>query len=200
MVVVNQKEKRKTETYILEPSGGLVKTGKLYTDFYSDLKTMIEEYEPLYPGIDLWFRKKVAPELAKGKRRHGIIIYHDDKPVGSAIIRKGEHVKICSMRVTPDYQHKHLGRALMAAITFGVYPQAKTFHFTIPEELWESHKGFFEQYGFRVQEPSKKQYRAFSQELACSASYNQVQVEVIRTQIQTILKEGEKKWKMKNQF
>ena len=145
---------------------------------HSDMKVMIEECEDLYPGIDIWFKKKASPELKEGKR-HGIIIYHDDKPVGSAIVRKGEHAKLCSMRILPDYQYNHLGRLLMAIIALDIRHLVSSFHFTIPEELWETYGEFFKDYGFHNHSPSERQYRLFSQELACSASYKQIWSKVV---------------------
>ena len=58
-------------------------------DSLGHLATMVEECEDLYPGIDIWFKKKVVPGL-KESNRVAFLVYHDDRPIGSAVVRKDD--------------------------------------------------------------------------------------------------------------
>jgi predicted transcriptional regulator/ribosomal protein S18 acetylase RimI-like enzyme len=131
-----------------------------------NFKNIIEECNDNYPGIDLWFEKKVKPGLRE-KKRGGILIYHNDKPVGASIVRRGADGKLCSLRIKPDYQKYGLGRLLMA-LSVLEFKSSESIHFTIPASLWESKTGFFENYGFHFIERFKTQYRHDDDELLCA--------------------------------
>lgn len=133
-----------------------------------DLKTMVEECEELYPGIDLWFKKKVVPGLEK-KDRIAFLVYDDSRPIGSAVIRKGSDAKLCSLRVLPEEQKKGLGHLLLALVANEIRNIATHFHFTTPSKLWFELEQFFKTYGFVNHGPAAIQYRLFDEELSCSA-------------------------------
>jgi predicted transcriptional regulator len=148
---------------------------------------MIEESEDLYPGIDIWFKKKVTPELQKGSR-HAIIVYSDGEPVGSAVIRRGSEAKLCSMRVLDDFQSDGIGSLLMALITLELHnninrktSSCSNIHFTIPEDIWDNYQLFFKDYGFNMHGLSGHQYRQHTKELACVSSYRNTWDKVMET-------------------
>ncbi len=151
----------------------------------SHLKQMIEECEDLYPGIDAWFKKKVSPELDRG-RRSAILIYSDSEPIASAVVRRGEDAKLCSMRITPGHQHKWLGHYLLALVALELRHKAgfkqftESMHFTLPESMWEEYGQFFEKYGFKCHGEAGIKYRLFDKELACSAQFRDVLQRVIK--------------------
>jgi predicted transcriptional regulator len=134
---------------------------------------MIEECEDLYPGIDGWFKRKVSPDIEKGKRS-AILIYSGEDPVASAVIRKGDQAKLCSMRITPGNQHSWLGHYMMSLVALDLRHQANSIHFTLPESMWEEYGEFFAKYGFICHGEAGHQYRLFDEELACSAPYQSV--------------------------
>ncbi|MCK4225007.1 MAG: GNAT family N-acetyltransferase [candidate division Zixibacteria bacterium] len=138
-----------------------------------DLKTMVEECEDLYPGIDVWFKKKVVPGLEQ-KNRVAFLVYHDSRPIGSAVVRKGEDAKLCSLRVLPEEQKKGIGHLLMALVANEIRNMATHFHFTAPSKLWFELEQFFKSYGFVNNGLAGLQYRLFDEELACSANFDSI--------------------------
>lgn len=137
------------------------------------LKGMVEECEDLYPGIDIWFKKKVVPGL-KERNRIAFLVYQDDRPIGSAVVRKGNDAKLCSLRVLPEEQKKGLGHLLMALAASEIRNLATHFHFTAPSTLWRELEEFFRTYGFVSNGLAGVQYRLFDDELACSADFAKV--------------------------
>ncbi len=162
----------------------IVKFGGEYfpkDDELDHLKKMIEECEDLYPGIDIWFKKKVSSDLITGERQ-AILIYSNDKPIGSAILRKGDNAKLCSMRVVESFQKDGIGSLLMALIGLELRRnKIKDIHFTIPENIWDSNIPFFEDYGFQNHGEAENQYRLFFKEFACSSNFSNVWNQVMET-------------------
>jgi len=142
------------------------------------LKAMVEECEDLYPGIDVWFKKKVVPGLDQ-KDRVAFLVYHNSRPIGSAVIRKAEDAKLCSLRVLAEEQKKGLGHLLIALVANELRNVATHVHFTAPSQLWQGLQQFFESYGFVNHGPSRSQYRLFDPEFACGADFSKVWTGVI---------------------
>ncbi len=142
-------------------------------DSLNHLKEMVEECEDLYPGIDIWFKKKVVPGL-KEKNRSALLVYHDSRPIGAAVVRKGDDAKLCSLRVLPEEQKKGLGHLLIALVANEIRSMATNVHFTAPSKLWFELEQFFKNYGFVNNGLAGIQYRLFDQELACSADFKSV--------------------------
>jgi len=138
-----------------------------------DIKSLIEECSDLYPGIDLWFKRKVEPGF-KNEERIGLLVYNYEKPIGAAILRHGEDAKLCSLRILPEERKGNLGNLLMSLVANELRTKTNRMHFTISEESWEEFSGFFESYGFVCKGPSKEQYRLFDQELLCRADFGKV--------------------------
>lgn len=150
------------------------------SDWLKDLKTIVEESEDLYPGIDLWFKRSVAPELVRRSARSALLFYDGDNPVAGTVIRRGiKSTKICNMRALPEYQKMGFGKLIMNLILAEIrHDHTKNIHFTIPAQMWEGDVGdFFRRYGFKFKEEAKTQYRQmdlFNPELACAAPYKVV--------------------------
>ncbi len=137
------------------------------------LRIMVEECEDLYPGIDIWFKKRVVPGLEK-KDRFAFLVYNDCRPIGSAVVRKGVDAKLCSLRVLPEEQKKGLGHLLIALVANELRNVAENVHFTAPSQLWHELEQFFRQYGFVNHGLAGIQYRLFDEELACSGNFNNI--------------------------
>jgi predicted transcriptional regulator/ribosomal protein S18 acetylase RimI-like enzyme len=137
------------------------------------LKGMVEGCEDLYPGIHVWFKRKVVPGL-KERNRVAFLVYQDAVPIGSAVVRKGHDAKLCSLRVLPEAQKKGLGHLLMALVANEIRNMAAHVHFTAPSTLWNELEKFFRSYGFVNNGLAGAQYRLFDDELSCSADFAEV--------------------------
>ena len=147
-------------------------------DSLRHLEQMVEECEDLYPGIDIWFKKKVMPDLRE-KNRVAFLVYNDFRPIGAAVLRKGDDTKLCSLRVLPEEQKKGLGHLLIALIANEVRNTASHVHFTAPSKLWFELEQFFKGYGFVNNGLAGVQYRLFDEELSCSADYKNIWSSVV---------------------
>jgi len=142
-------------------------------DSLRHLEQIVEECEDLYPGIDIWFKKKILPGLEE-KNRVAFLVYNDSRPIGAAVVRKGDDTKICSLRVLPEEQKKGLGHLLIALVANEIRNTASHVHFTAPSKLWFELEQFFKNYGFVNNGLAGAQYRLFDEELSCSADYKNV--------------------------
>ena len=111
------------------------------------LKKLIAENEPMYPSIDNWYRQKVIPGL-KSLERSAFIGYFNNKPMITAITKKGKNSKFCHLRIGKDFQNIKLGDLFFCIMAFEVRNWAKEIHFTLPESLWYEKKEFFKSFGF----------------------------------------------------
>jgi len=143
------------------------------SDYLKQLRELVLENEPMYPHIDKWFDKKVLPGL-KDSRRIGYVGYLDEKPVVSAIVKRGNKSKFCHLRIKDALQDYNLGNAFFCLMGLEVKDFTQEVHFTLPESLWEMEKKFFQSFGFTDAVKAGHQYRLFEDELRCSASFQNV--------------------------
>jgi predicted transcriptional regulator len=137
----------------------------------ADLETLVNESEDLYPGIDIWFNKKVIPGL-KNKDRRAYVLYDNEKPVGEAIIRLGKDTKICSLRLKNEIQGHGIGYLLFSILAIEMRHHATHVHFTAPESLWITKNNFFNKLGFERLGIASDQYRLFEEEFVCGTSFD----------------------------
>jgi predicted transcriptional regulator/GNAT superfamily N-acetyltransferase len=147
--------------------------------YQKDLQRLVEIVDDQYPGIDIWFKKKVLPGL-KEKERFAYLIYHRGHPIGSAIIKKGEDTKLCSMRIAPEHEHKGIGSLLMSLMGREVRNYAGKIHFTAPESTYIKYKSFFDNWGFKCLGEAGVQYRLFDKEIVCMADTQEFWNKVIQ--------------------
>jgi predicted transcriptional regulator len=143
------------------------------SDNYCALVEMIREHDPMYPGIDLWLKKKVTPGILSSERV-AYIGYEEDRPVVSAVVKRGEYAKFCHLHISNDFRDMHLGEVFFSIMALEIRHMADTVYFTLPESLWESRRVFFESFGFLNPKVAETQYRLFDTELHCSAPYSSV--------------------------
>jgi len=148
-------------------------------EFESQLRTLIEQCDDLYPGIALWFKMKVLPDF-RSKDRLAYLIKLGSVPVGATIVRRGKDAKICSLRIVPDQQGQDLGELLFAVAAIELRGQAEHVHFTAPSQLWEEKEQFFRKLGFNFAGPAGTQYRLFDQEISCGAPFEDFWRSVVR--------------------
>lgn len=130
---------------------------------FADLRQLVEMCEDFYPGIDIWYRRKVLSGL-RDKERSAYLIRHNNMPVGAAIFRFGENPKLCTFRVMQGAEKSGFGRILMALIARDLRISGTRFHFTIPDYVWNEFGSFFRDYGMRCVGPLANQYRLFGDE------------------------------------
>src|SRR6185436_6003636 len=69
------------------------------TDHFTELKNLILAHEGMYPDIEKWFRSKVCPGV-RSTERAAFVGYLDQKPVVSAVVKRGENAKFCHLHIT----------------------------------------------------------------------------------------------------
>lgn len=146
---------------------------KLVTDDLLVLKNLIYACEPMYPGIEKWFGEKVVPGLRRSERV-AFVGFEGDKPIASAVLKRGTTSKFCHLRIQEDFQDIDLGQMFFTQMTLEARHLANEIHFTLPESLWQKKKEFFESFGFSTPSISKRQYRTGEAELHCSAPFSEV--------------------------
>jgi predicted transcriptional regulator len=128
------------------------------TEALADLTSLVLECEHLYPGIDLWFNRKVLPGLSSGSRV-AYVAYDGHRLIGGAVLRRGGNAKLCSLRIRNEYAGRGFGTGLFHLAALEASRLSSTLHFTAPEELALSEKIFFEAMGFRSLGGVEKHYR-----------------------------------------
>jgi len=143
------------------------------TDHLKKLRELVLENEPMYPNIEKWFDEKVIAGL-KASERIGYVGYIDEKPVVSAIVKRGEDAKFCHLRIKENLQNFNLGEAFFTLMGLEIRDFSKEVHFTLPESIWEKKNKFFESFGFTKAVKAGHQYRLFEDELRCSSDFDKV--------------------------
>jgi predicted transcriptional regulator len=138
------------------------------SDTVNGFRDLVHESSDLYPGIEVWFDKKVIPGVKDGSR-YAYLVMHQGKPVAEAIIKRGNDTKLCSMRIKPAYQNKAIGPILFAQIAYLLEKETSRVHFTAPESLIEEREGLFNALGFANIGRAQKQYRFGQDELVYRA-------------------------------
>jgi predicted transcriptional regulator len=142
------------------------------TDVYRQFCQLVLENEPKYPAISRWLHERVHPGITHGERT-AFVAYYNNLPIATAVFKKGDHAKICHLRIADRYQDQHLGELFFALMILEAKPFSSQLHFTLPEGLWERERGFFEAFGFSLLGRATKQYRTGEEELCCLASMEQ---------------------------
>lgn len=149
------------------------------------LRVLVEECEDMYPGIDIWFKKKVKTGFTTGERS-AFLVYQNNLPVAGAILRKGNSAKLCSMRILDEHQGNGLGTFLMSLIAAEAKRLSERIHFTAPFNVWRKWEPFFRSLGFTDYGFAETQYRLFDDELICGVDFNDFWKAIIRKLPQTI--------------
>ncbi len=143
------------------------------SNLFDIFKERILMNERMYPEISRWFKEKVVPGIIS-KERLAYICLKDNKPVATAIAKRGEFPKFCHLKIEEDVQDQNLGEMLFIMMTIGVGKGSKEIHFTLPESLWHARKGFFGSFGFKNFHDVGCKYRPSESEFLCSASFKTV--------------------------
>jgi predicted transcriptional regulator len=141
-----------------------------------ELKTFSElvlDNSPMYPGIRNWLGAKVLPAL-NSSERVAYVGYEGNRPIVSAVLKRGQSAKFCHLRIAEDFRDLDLGQIFFTQMAFEIRRTAKEVHFTLPESLWNTKRGFFASFGFESVAKSSRQYRSGDTEMICSAPFAEV--------------------------
>ena len=121
-----------------------------------------------YPGFNKWYWSLFENSTIKNER--DIIFYVFNSEVAGVAILKHDNNenKICTLRVSPKYQHIGIGSALIEK-SFEIFNTDKPL-ITIHISKYNSFKGIFEKYNFSLEQQIQGYYGLFKSEL----SYNGV--------------------------
>ena len=140
------------------------------TDHLCQFEGLVLANEPMYPAIERWYRGKVLPGIRDAERA-AFVGYLDDKPVVSAVVRKGAQAKFCHLRIDDELQNTHLGEVFLSLMALEIRDLSMTIHFTLPETVWERKGEFFQSFGFTAAQTAETQYRLLDRELQCAAAF-----------------------------
>jgi predicted transcriptional regulator len=155
------------------------RAAKASDELLATLRNLIISNDPQYPGIDLWFAKKVVPGLVSGERK-AYVAFSGEKPIGAAILRRGRSAKFCHLRIADEYQGADLGQVFFTQMAMDVLGESERIHFTLPESLWATKSKFFKSFGFSRPTTAPRSYRTGDPELSCSATLSAVVSAVAR--------------------
>jgi len=146
---------------------------KLRTDNFQIFSNVVTQHESMYPNIRNWLKQKVFPGI-NSRERVAYLGFDNEKPIVSAVVKKGNSAKFCHLHIDDHYQNINIGDIFFSMMAIEIRNQASAVHFTLPESLWTKKKLFFESFGFKEVVKSKIQYRNFEEELMCSADFNTI--------------------------
>jgi len=149
---------------------------------YTGVRDFLLESSSIYPGIELWWDKRVLPSLEKGKR---IVLVVDagGSLEGLFIGKPGNSAKLCTLRLRESVRNQGIGRAL---VTEGIcrlldHDNSK-FHVTISEAAEEGCTAFFESIGFRRIAVELNRYKRGVDEFVYSCPRHEI-VEIINNEL-----------------
>jgi predicted transcriptional regulator len=143
------------------------------SDHLRTFSKLVLESSPMYPGIRDWLGEKVIPGLGSNERV-AYIGFEGERPIVSAVLRRGQNAKFCHLRIQEDFQDIHLGQIFFTQMAFEIRRSAKEVHFTLPESLWSAKREFFTSFGFENVAKATRQYRPGDTEMICSAPFTKV--------------------------
>jgi predicted transcriptional regulator len=146
---------------------------KRQTDQMIEFNNLILSNEEMYPKIGNWLVDKVIPGL-QVKERVAYIGYSNERPIISAVVKKGDLSKFCHLKIENNFQDHNLGEMFFALMSLEVKNYASSIYFTLPESLWEKENNFFKSFGFSSVIKNNVQYRTSDNELKCSAQFQDV--------------------------
>ncbi len=146
---------------------------KLESDNFKLFKKIVSRHENMYPNIEKWLKNKVVPGI-KSRERMGYLGFDSEKPIVSAVLKKGRFAKFCHLHIEEKYQNMGIGDIFFSMMALEIRKKTNYVNFTLPESLWMRKRKFFESFGFKNAKKSETQYRNFEDELKCYAQFKTV--------------------------
>jgi N-acetylglutamate synthase-like GNAT family acetyltransferase len=123
--------------------------------YYELIYSYLKDAETYYPEFRKWYTEKVIPGLFFADREL-IIENRDNNIAGIAIIKKEEN-KLCTLRITDNFQNKGIGLKLFEK-SFESLNTEKPF-LTVSEEKLVEFEKIFKYYGFKMTSIHNDLYR-----------------------------------------
>jgi predicted transcriptional regulator len=140
------------------------------TDTYTAAFELMRKHDEKYPDILDWFKTKVSPDI-KNNQRALYVGFNNDKPIATAVVKKGIDSKFCHLHIEEEMRHRNLGDVFFILMSVFVRRYAKYVHFSLPEGLWAEKENFFTSFGFENIQKYKTQYRKGEEELTSSVEF-----------------------------
>ena len=112
--------------------------------------------EAVYPGFHEWYRSKVVPELAIGRRRMFVRVGSDGYD-GIVIAKRGEEAKLCTIWTAPAVRNRGIADTLIGEAMDWMETDRPLL--TIPEERMYEFSGLLVRRGFQSTETLMSYYR-----------------------------------------
>ena len=138
---------------------------------FNDLRASIFENQQSYPKIDTWLENRVIPQLCRPDRI-AYLATLDGRPVGAAIFKVSNRIKLCHLNVSTLARRRGIGEVFFGLLVLQLSAKSREIYFTVPESVWEEQAKFFEKYGFMYYGQATRQYRLFDREFYCSAPFS----------------------------
>lgn len=136
---------------------------------YCEIKNFVKRVSWEYRGFWNWYDKLFSSKFQLEKKREIIICQSDVQIVGIAILKKDiDEQKICTLRVAKEFQHRGIGKELMA-LSLEWLQNDKPL---ITVHKCKSHEfsALFNYYGFILEEKQVNYYHLFNTELVYNGS------------------------------
>ena len=112
------------------------------------IRDFLLETSSLYPGIEVWWDKRVRPGIEIGERVV-LVVCVNDVLEGLFIGRPGKSVKICTLRLRKSIRRQGIGKALLGeGLIRLIDDDTDSVHVTISEAAEEGCIPFFKSAGF----------------------------------------------------
>lgn len=122
-----------------------------------DIFSFLVEASKYYPSFHEWYFNKVVPDIQNGNRKI-VSEIRDGKIAGIAILKDtGEEKKICTLRISPDFQNRGIGVRLFKK-SFEILQTNKPF-LTVSEEKLPEFQKIFDYFNFELSSIADGMYR-----------------------------------------
>lgn len=144
----------------------------LYTSLSRELKKIYqcEIYKFLwrlvfeYQGFQSWYQELYTEEFELKYNREIIICEDQFRIIGVAIIKNDlQEKKICTLRVTREYQHQGIGHNLVEMCMQQLHTDKPMI--TLHKSKWKQFEKLLSYYSFELEQTQKHYYSMFSTEL-----------------------------------
>lgn len=137
--------------------------------YYNEIKIFVKKIAWEYSGFGLWFDKLFSSEFELDRTREIIICQSDFQMAGIAILKKdNDEQKICTLRVAKEFQHRGIGKELMALSLEWLQNDKPLI--TVHKCKCHEFNSLFNYYGFVLEEKQVNYYRLFNTELVYNGS------------------------------
>ncbi len=149
---------------------------------YAGIREFLIESSSLYPGIELWWDKRVRPSLEQD-RRLVLVVDAGSSLEGLFIGKPGNLAKLCTLRLRESVRNQGVGRVLVTeGLSRLLNRNTSRFHVTVSEAAEEGSTSFFESIGFRRIAVEPNRYKSGVDEFIYSCPSDEI-AEIINNEL-----------------